>query len=263
MKRMKERLCARNKEELRMSLLYRAMLGVGACVLVGASHVATVDAITWDFRGDGGTLVDPSFFESDGVKATAWNYGYSNQRYSFQAATLHQVNHEDTGKGGLGVCSGTENCETVSADYQVDNAGHDDYVLFTFDSPMDQFTVRINPEVNNSGGWDLDVSYFVGYVDPSIDLAGKGYSDLVGLGFSSRVDDDWYRSATYRDVSIFSQTPVNALLLGPKKGGEYDLSDRFMITSISSVPEPSSMLLLMLGMGVIGLVSMRRNLVKG
>lgn len=247
-----------------MRLLYRALLGVGVCVWLGASHVATADAITWDFRGGGGILGPLYELESDGVTvtATAWRYNSAPWVQKFEAAGLYQANHVDTGKGGLGVCSGTENCATVSADYQVDNAGYDDYVLFIFESPVDQFTVRISPEENLSGGWDLDVSYFVGNVDPSINLAGKNYSDLAGLGFSSRVDSDWTQSTSYRDVSI-SAGSVNALLFGPKIGGEYDLSDRFLITSISSVPEPSSMLLLMLGMGVIGLVSFRRNRVNG
>lgn len=253
-----------------MSLLYRALLGVGVCVCVlfGASHVTNADAITWNFTGSGGIGSDGNAlsFTSGGVKvsATAWSYNGS-----FQNARLGQWGT------GLGVCADLEGyCNTP--DHQVDNAGTDDYVLFLFSAQVDPSTVRIDPY----GTWDRDVSYWVGNVDSSLDsqgnlrlnsLAGTMYGGLTGLRFTSNdpFNSNGTTSGAFRDVSIYGSTSVNALLFGAQRGSESSdpyYTDRFKITGMTataSVPEPSSMLLLALGMGVIGLVSMRRNLVKG
>ena len=252
-----------------MSLLYRALLGFGVCVLLGTSYAGNADAITWDFGGSGGLRPDGASlsFTSEGVTVTAtgWNYYATTTRLAtegFKDASLFQ------GGGGLGVCADSEvsAClEKRSGDYQVDNYGHDDYVMFVFSAPTDQFTVRIDPESNTTPlGWDRDVSYWLGNVsDPSsFNLTDVTYTGLTNLGFSSGYSNGT-QSNDYRDVSIFSPTSVNVLIFGAKRGGEYDLSDRFMITSVSSVPEPSSMLLLVLGVSLIGLVSMRRNQVNG
>lgn len=238
-----------------MTQLNRILLGVGACVLLGATHVAHADTITWNLTGSGslGSDGNSRSFTSGGitVTATAWSYNGS-----FQDARLGQWST------GLGVCAdGEGSCSTP--DHQVDNAGTDDYVLFRFSAPVDPLTVRIDPY----GTWDRDVSYFVGNVASSLDLENKQYSDLAGLGFSSIFNSNGTASSNYRDVSISNPFAVNALLFGAKYLGENDSSytDRFKITLMTgstSVPEPSSMLLLALGMGVIGLVSMRWNPAK-
>jgi hypothetical protein len=141
----------------------------------------------------------------------------------------------------------------------VDNAGQNEYVLFQFSSAVDPLSVRVDPY----GTYDRDASYWTGNVTlPSDLLAGETYSSLTssGIGFFSRIDNNGSVSSNPRDVSITSPF-VTALLFGPayNSGG----NDFFKITSLTgnarttSVPEPSSMLLLSLGL--LGLVWLQRK----
>jgi hypothetical protein len=97
-----------------------------------------------------------------------------------------------------------------------------------------------------------------------LNLQGKNYSQLAGLGFESIQSDSASQSDNYRDVPIVGGY-VNALLLGGYKGGS-DQDDYFKIKSLSAttrttVPEPSTMLLLLTGAG--GIVGWRSRRVKG
>ena len=127
-------------------------------------------------------------------------------------------------------------------------------MLFRFSAPVDPLAVRIDPY----GTYDRDVSYWVGNVNPSIDLTGQLYGDLGGLGFLSRIDSNGTASSSPRDVSISNPFSVNALLFGAKYLGAGDGQDRFKITLVSAaVPVPSTLPLL--GFGMLGLAWLRRK----
>jgi hypothetical protein len=129
----------------------------------------------------------------------------------------------------------------------VDNAGQHEFVLLRFSAPIDPTTVRIDPY----GTYDRDVSYWAGHVNPSINLTGKAYGDLTGLGFLNRVDSNGTSSSSYRDVSINNPSAVNALLIGAKYLGTGDGEDRFKITKMSGQTVPVPGTLLMFGFGMV------------
>ena len=235
----------------------RILPGLVVCLLLGTSHVANADTITWNLTGSGseGSVGNSRVFTAGGitVTATAWSIGTLSSS-TFQAARL------GIWSTGLGVCNTGETCR--SPYHQVDNGGTpDDFVLFQFSAPVDPLSVRIDPY----GTYDRDVSYWVGNINTS-NLTGLSYNGLATLGFGLRIDNDDYASSSYRDVSIGGANSVNALLFGARVGSGADSNaDYFKIKSMTastSVPEPSSMFLLALGMGVIGLVSMRWNPAK-
>lgn len=220
-----------------MNLSWLSRTALAACCLIGTSGMA--HAITWTFTGSGGegTIGNSRTFTAEGITitATAWSY---DSRAGFQQARL------GLWSTGLGVCSITEPCGNPS--HQVDNAGQHEYVLFQFSAPIDPISVRIDPY----GTYDRDVSYWTGNITlPSDLLVGETYSSLTGLGFFSRIDNNGTVSSSPRDVPIISPV-VNAMLFGPRYNGGGD--DYFKITSLtgvaSSVPEPSSWLLLSLGL---------------
>ena len=224
-------------------------------LVIGTGVLAQATSITWDFTGSGGSgnFGNSRLFTQNGitVTATAWGYTAGTTDNGFETAALGQWST------GLGVCNQAEGYGCGSPDHQVDNLGPDDWVLFQFNTPVDLLSVRIAPY----GTWDTDVSYWVGNVNlpPSL-LMGKMYSDLAYLGFSSQMDQYGPYQSAARNVYVSSPL-VKALLFGAKRGGDpfssYEI-DRFKIASLTtSVPEPSSLLLL--GVGLVGLVIWNRR----
>jgi hypothetical protein len=207
---------------------------------------------TWDFTGSGGAgaVGNSLTFSSSpsggpSVKATAW---YLDSSGNFQKAALGQYSH------GLGVCYPGESCTTPN--HQTDNNGYDDYVLLEFSTPVDPSTVRVTTTGDTSSGSpsDTDASFWLGGTSPSqnLNLTGTSVAGLAGLGFGSQNDSNTSTdlcNGCFRDVSIPpAGVFVNKMLFGSKLG---ESNDYFKITSmggstgsVSSVPEPSSILLL-------------------
>lgn len=216
-------------------------------ILVGVSGQAA--ATTWEFGthyGDEGTIGNVRTFTVDGITvyATAWSY----DGVSFQQARLGQWST------GLAVCNQAEACGDPI--HQVDNYGQTEYVLFQFSSAVDPLSVRIDPY----GVYDRDVSYWTSTTAlPSDLLLGETYGSLGGLGFSPRIDDWGTVSTDPRDVSISSPFVTN-LLFGAQYNGGADGYDYFKISSITSVPEPSSLLLMGIGMLSLGWLARKQQL---
>jgi hypothetical protein len=226
-----------------------AVLIVGFCLCPSLFAVS----YTWDFTGNGGSncsvtsgasscsnnIGNSITFNSTTpggptVKATAW---YLNSSGTFQKATLGQYS------AGLGVCYPGENCS--QPEHQVDNNAYDEFVLFEFSKPVDPSSASLT---STSGG-DMDVSYWLGgNAVQSLNLTNLTTS-LNGLGFGSINNSNGTASGT-RTVDLTGGAPlgyVNAILFGPKYT---DNNDYFKIggmsgsTGLSSVPEPSSVILL-------------------
>lgn len=221
---------------------------VVSLVVFGMSREAKAAPIEWDFTGSGGigTFGNSLTFTEGGVTATATAWSYETD---FQPSRLGQWST------GLGSCGAGEGSCSVPA-HQVDNIGQHDYVLVQFSAPINPTSVTIDPY----GTWDRDVSYWTGNVASSTDLTGKEYSDLGGLGFLTRIDNQGTASSAPRDVPISNPSLVNTLLIGTMlNGGE---NDRYKMTSMSAnVPIPSTLPLL--GVGMLGLAWFQRKRQSG
>ena len=217
-------------------------------VALGVTFSPTLFAAsyTWSFGGSGS---GSSFtFNSDQaggptVKATAWYLGlFSNE---FTAGTLGRFSQ------GLGVCNGLENCSN-NPNHQVDNDGLEEFILFEFSTPVDPTTVKVT--TTTSGGGDTDASYWLGgNAGQNLNLTGLSISNLAGLGFGAQINSDAANlgQGASRDIPIPpAGTFVNKMLFGARLGHDNDyfkitsMSGDTPTTTVSSVPEPSSVILL-------------------
>ena len=224
-----------------------------AILLVGFGLCPSLFAVsyTWDFTGSAGsncTVNKPVSCSNPGnvltfnsttpggptVRATAW---YLNGSGVFQMATLGQYS------AGLGVCYPGENCS--QPEHQIDNYSHDEFVLLEFSKPVDPISAKITTTSNG----DMDVSYWLGgNAVQSLSLATLTTS-LTGLGFGSINNTNGSVGGT-RTVSLGGGAPYvyyNAILFGPKYTDNNDyfkLASMTGSTGVSTVPEPSSVILL-------------------
>lgn len=229
---------------MKTSAAYAAGLMLAVSLTASAQN-----SLNWELAGSGGTgtIGNSRSFTTDGVtvRATAWSFTKGSLDNAFEAARLGQWS------GGLGVTNVHE--DGSSPYHQVDNAFHNDWILFVFDDLVDVESVLVQPY---GGTFDRDVSYWVGTIDADSNLDGLSYSQLAGLGFGAEQVVNNFRSSSAISVAINAPaTGVNALLFGAKRGvaagTEIDAFKVKSICAVTAIPEPSAAVLGLLGVGAL------------
>lgn len=201
-----------------------------------ASTLAAAGDTTWTFVSSGG-----------GSPVQSWGSSYGNVRkFTQNGQVVWTSAWSDTGTGslenaflgrhssGLGVCNRLEGsistCVGNGVDHQVDNAGQQDFVLFRFDTPVALQSLVVDP----TGPWDRDVSFWVGTVDPAINLAGVPLANLTSLGFGGRIDVFNAPGESALPVSLGGLIG-NAILVSALLPADNSI-DRFKIRSLTAGP---------------------------
>ncbi len=210
-------------------------------------------SLDFNLGGPGETFHESMVFSDGGVTATAtaWSISRTGSYPALQQAEIVQWSP------GIGVKSGSEVItDTPYVPYYVDNDERYDFILFVFDKKVELSTVKIHP---SAGTFDLDASYWLGNINPSLDLTGDTLASLISSGFGSRIDDDSVASNSPRTLNLTTPTGgVNALLFGARVNGDANF-DRFKISMLGGstvIPEPSPA---MLALGALGLAMVRRR----
>ncbi|MCU0750914.1 MAG: PEP-CTERM sorting domain-containing protein, partial [Akkermansiaceae bacterium] len=223
-------------------------------MLLGISgHAFGQTGLSFDLGGPGENIQDHLVFSSEGVTATATAWSVDRNQISSGFAASEVVQWSP----GLGVKNSTEFItDTPYVPCYVDNQDHFDFILFVFSQKVDIQSITVHP---SAGTFDLDASYWLGNIDPALDLSGSGFGNLAAYGFGSRMDNDSFASNSPRSFGISSPTGgVNAMLIGARIDGDGEF-DRFKISGFSGVtviPEPSSLLM---GLGALGIAMRRRR----
>lgn len=226
-----------------------------ACALVAlASHVFS-QSVTWETTGsnDSGDFGNTLLFHDSGrdLAVSSWGHTRGGLDDAFEAArgSVYTI--------GMGVSNADEG--TGTNDHQMDNAGGDDWMLFSFDSAVSDVRIVIDPY----GTWDRDVTYYTANLSGPVELTGLTYANLSALGFSARTDNFSIVSESSREIAINNPPgEFNTILFGAWQGEPVgDSVDRFKISSVSAtlqapaaVPEPSAALL-----GAIGILGLLRR----
>lgn len=202
-----------------------------------AGQLCAQTGLSFNLGAPGETITDKLIYSNNGVTATAtaWSVDRSAMASGFAKSELVRWSP------GIGVKNSTEVItDTPYVPFYVDNQDHYDFILFVFSEKVDITQVRVHP---SSGTFDLDASFWLGNVNPNLNLTSDVFGNLASLGFGSRIDNDGVVSNSPRDLGI--TTPgggVNAILIGARIGGDSNY-DRFKISTMTGatvIPEPSS-----------------------
>ncbi len=237
----------------------KTIMPVLACLLaLWSPRAAGQTSLSLNLGAAGETVRDQMTFSNGGLTATAtaWSLSRLSGDAVFERSEVVQWSP------GLGVKNPYEFItDTPYVPFYVDNRDHYDFILFVFSESVEIKSVSVSP---SAGTFDLDVSFWMGNVSGTPDLAGDSFADLAGLGFGARIDNDWYSSNASRTIGITSPDGgVNALLFGARVNGDSTF-DRFKISTIGVttipqspeniglVPEPGSAALLAFGAACLG-----------
>ncbi len=213
--------------------------------LISIGQLTAQTSFTLNLGGpDPVETIQNSFIFADGTikaTATAWSISGAAANPSFMQSEVVQWSP------GLGVKNSSEVItDTPYVPFYVDNENHYDFVLFIFSGKVDIMHVAINPSGRT---FDLDASFWLGNVNPALNLTGQSLEGLDALGLGSPLSNDAAASNSPRSVPVVTPTGgVNALLFGARVNGDVNL-DRFKISSVSGttvIPEPSSAALAMM-----------------
>jgi len=152
---------------------------------------------------------------------------------------------------GLGVCNQDEGVNCNPPNHEVDNSGHDDFVLFQFNTPVSNATVVLNP-VCNCGY--TDSTYYTG--TGSAAISGLSLAQLSTVGFGSGTNRNGGNS---QQTFTLSGSGYTSILLGADVAGPHFGDDYFKIGSLTwttgneppGTPEPSSVISLGTGLGLL------------
>jgi hypothetical protein len=177
---------------------------------------------------------------------TAWGLTGSGNT-TLQTAALGRYG---PGNYGLGVCNQSEGSGCSSPNHEVDNAGSKDFVLFQFSSAINSASVVLNPVCDCY----TDSTYYVGVGS----VSGK---TLAQLGVS--VSQDGGKSQqnfALNGVNGATSILLGASILTDSTGVDYFKIGSLTWTTPTNVPEPSSLMSLGLGLGLLTWVGYRRKI---
>lgn len=241
----------------------------GLCLcLAGLSVVsAAASAATWNFASGGSYYVTTgsgygnrvTFYEgvdrSEHLRAYAWADTSDGPSGGFETAYVRRF------LTGIGVCNRDEgvinDCISGGVDHQVDNVSQNDLVLLVLDTAQSFDFLTIDP----FGGWDRDISFWVGNVSPTVSLTGANFATLGALGFGSQQDAFSTPSDDRLTIGLGGGVG-NAILISalrPADGSPDRFKIRSLVTSspMTVVPVPAAAWLLVSALGT--LAGLRRS----
>lgn len=215
--------------------------GIGNVLTYDLGNGLTMTVTSWSTTGSGGTL--------EAARTAIWS-------------------------GGLGVCNENESCQS-SPNHAMDNSGYDDFLLFSFNMPVDPIRAHI--------GWaedDSDMNYWVGS-ESNPSLNGLAVGNLGSEGFGSMQNSDgsgsrWFDIGGGQGLSMLLAAELTQdapVAYSCRKGGRWttcyteDPNDYVKIDAVKvnfeepppqqELPEPSTYALV--GSALIGLAYARRK----
>jgi MYXO-CTERM domain-containing protein len=244
-------------------------------MVVCCAGLASASSINFSFTNGtntNGTYGNQRTYSAGGVTVTVTAWGVTgNSETTFQTAHVGQYNGL-----GLGACNQLEgSLDCNDPNHQVDNAGQFDFMMFQFTSTATGNAINVNMAsilLNEycgsgcpAGGWDRDMSYWVGTAANGLNLAGKNpsvSSQLTALGFGGVTNID-NPAATSGGVTDNLSGSGNTLLVAARffpGSTQGDGFDRFKIGDVivnTTTPEPAPFG--WAGLALVGLGLVRRK----